>query len=189
SIVKRETQFTSQHSANEIVLKIEEAAKPLGFKVQKQNYKESGDVMRNIPGHLSDDLTMNNIKGKCDESEDDSSVNAKSDVDMKECVQHQDDHNIESGRRENSKLDMNGKHFEDKAVNFSGKTSSAMHVPYLRSLNGDSEKQQMPVVTCNSMVPQVPHVVGDTTLGTPTKASRSLGDSISNIAKVSKFAG
>ncbi|KAF6162801.1 hypothetical protein GIB67_029070 [Kingdonia uniflora] len=72
------------------------------------------DVMRNIPGHLSDDLTMNNIKGKCDESEDDSSVDAKSDVDMKECVQHQDDHNIESGCRENYKLDMNGKHFEGR---------------------------------------------------------------------------
>ncbi|KAF6139514.1 hypothetical protein GIB67_015471, partial [Kingdonia uniflora] len=160
---------------------------------------ESGDVMRNIPGHLSDDLTMNNIKGKCDESEDDSSVDAKSNVDMKEgkcdesendsivdaksnidmkeCVQHQDDHNIESGCRENSKLDMNGKHFEGKAVHFSGKTSSAMHVPDLRSLNGDSEKQQMPVVTCNSMAPQVPQVVGDTTSGTPTKASRS---SVSN---------
>ncbi|KAF6171069.1 hypothetical protein GIB67_023237, partial [Kingdonia uniflora] len=98
---------------------------------------ESGDVMWNIPGYLSDDLTMNNIKGKCDESEDDSSVDAKSDVDMKEYVQHQDDHNIESGCRENSKLDMNGKHFEGKAIHFSGRTSSAMHVPDLRSLNGD----------------------------------------------------
>ncbi|KAF6154409.1 hypothetical protein GIB67_028301 [Kingdonia uniflora] len=138
---------------------------------------ESGDVMRNIPGHLSDDLTMNNIKGKYDESVDDSSVDAKSNVDMKECVQHQDDHNIESGCRENSKLDMNGKHFEGKAAHFSGKTSSAMHVPDLRSLNGDSEKQQIPVVTCNSMAPQVPQVVGDTTSGTPTKASKS---SVSN---------
>ncbi|KAF6170811.1 hypothetical protein GIB67_015763 [Kingdonia uniflora] len=146
------------------ILKIEEAAKPLGFKVQKQNYKiqdieesisysdkgstyslfafetqekqsqcsptimnhcstdvtdnESGDVMRNIPGHLSDDLTMNNIRGKCDESEDDSSVDVKSDVDMKECVQHEDDHNIESSCRENSKLDINEKHFESKAVHF-----------------------------------------------------------------------
>ncbi|KAF6162969.1 hypothetical protein GIB67_021118, partial [Kingdonia uniflora] len=108
----------------------------------------SGDVMRNIPGHLLDDLTMNSIKDKCDESEDDSSADAKSDVDMKECVQHQDDHNIESGCRENSKLDMNGKHFI-------------------------GEKQQMPVVTCNSMAPQVPQVVGNTTSGTPTKASRS----------------
>ncbi|KAF6158004.1 hypothetical protein GIB67_008133 [Kingdonia uniflora] len=138
---------------------------------------ESSDVMRNIPGHLSDDLTTNNIKGKCDESEDDSSVDAKSDVDMKECVQHQDDHNIKSGCRENSKLDMNGKHFEGKAVHFSSKTSSAMHVPDLRSLNGDSEKQQMPGVTCNIMAPKVPQMVGDTTSGTPTKASRS---SVSN---------
>ncbi|KAF6174970.1 hypothetical protein GIB67_026458 [Kingdonia uniflora] len=144
---------------------------------KKEKSLESGDVIRNIPGHLSDDLTMNNIKGKCDESEGDSSVDAKSDIDMKECVQHQDDHNIESGCRENSKLDMNGKHFEGKAVHFSCKTSSAMHVPDLRSLNGDSEKQQMPVVTCNSMAPQVPQVVGDTTSGTSTKGSRS---SVSN---------
>ncbi|KAF6143499.1 hypothetical protein GIB67_029668 [Kingdonia uniflora] len=127
---------------------------------------ESGDVMRNIPGHISDDLTMNNIN-----------VDAKSGVDMKECVQHQDDHNIESGCRENSKLDMNGKHFEGKAVHFSGKTSSVMHVPDLRSLNGDSEKQQMPVVTCNNMAPQVPQVVGDSTSGTSAKTSRS---SVSN---------
>ncbi|KAF6153721.1 hypothetical protein GIB67_000954 [Kingdonia uniflora] len=54
SIVKRETRFTSQHSANEIVLKIEEAAKPLGFKVQKQNYKMKlqGDKTGR-KGHLS----------------------------------------------------------------------------------------------------------------------------------------
>ncbi|XP_023533187.1 CBL-interacting serine/threonine-protein kinase 3 isoform X1 [Cucurbita pepo subsp. pepo] len=36
---KRETRFTSKCSANEIVNKIEEAAKPLGFDVQKKNYK------------------------------------------------------------------------------------------------------------------------------------------------------
>ncbi|KAF6145569.1 hypothetical protein GIB67_037602 [Kingdonia uniflora] len=96
---------------------------------------------------------------------------------MKECVQHQYDHNIESGCRENSKLDMNGKHFEGKAIHFSGKTSSAMHVPDLCSLNGDSVKKQMPVVTCNSMASQVPQVVGDTSSGTPTKESRS---SVSN---------
>lgn len=38
---KRETRFTSKCSANEIVNKIEEAAKPLGFDVQKKNYKVS----------------------------------------------------------------------------------------------------------------------------------------------------
>ncbi|CAL1366683.1 unnamed protein product [Linum trigynum] len=36
---KRETRFTSRGSANEIIHKIEEAAKPLGFDVQKKNYK------------------------------------------------------------------------------------------------------------------------------------------------------
>nr|DAD36141.1 TPA_asm: hypothetical protein HUJ06_006781 [Nelumbo nucifera] len=38
-LVKRETQFTSQFPANEIMSKIEETAKPLGFNVHKQNYK------------------------------------------------------------------------------------------------------------------------------------------------------
>jgi len=38
-IVKRETHFTSQRPANEIMSKIEEAAKPLGFNVHKRNYK------------------------------------------------------------------------------------------------------------------------------------------------------
>ncbi|KAG6663738.1 hypothetical protein CIPAW_02G044300 [Carya illinoinensis] len=38
-LVKRETRFTSQHPANEIMSKIEEAAKPLGFNVHKRNYK------------------------------------------------------------------------------------------------------------------------------------------------------
>ncbi|XP_020273168.1 CBL-interacting protein kinase 32-like isoform X2 [Asparagus officinalis] len=36
---KRETRFTSKCPANEIVSKIEEAAKPLGFDIQKKNYK------------------------------------------------------------------------------------------------------------------------------------------------------
>ncbi|XP_031494188.1 CBL-interacting protein kinase 32-like [Nymphaea colorata] len=36
---KRETRFTSQCAAKEIITKIEEAAKPLGFDVQKKNYK------------------------------------------------------------------------------------------------------------------------------------------------------
>ncbi|KAJ1264544.1 hypothetical protein BS78_08G009100 [Paspalum vaginatum] len=36
---KRETRFTSKCPPNEIVRKIEEAAKPLGFDVQKKNYK------------------------------------------------------------------------------------------------------------------------------------------------------
>lgn len=38
---KRETRFTSTCPANEIISKIEEAAKPLGFDVQKKNYKVS----------------------------------------------------------------------------------------------------------------------------------------------------
>lgn len=36
---KRETRFTSKSSAKDIISKIEEAAKPLGFDVQKKNYK------------------------------------------------------------------------------------------------------------------------------------------------------
>ncbi|PNX60548.1 CBL-interacting serine/threonine-protein kinase 3-like protein [Trifolium pratense] len=36
---KRETRFTSKSSADEIINKIEEAAKPLGFDVQKKNFK------------------------------------------------------------------------------------------------------------------------------------------------------
>ncbi|MBA0807140.1 hypothetical protein Gohar_022964 [Gossypium harknessii] len=36
---KRETRFTSKCPANEIIHKIEEAAKPLGFDVHKKNYK------------------------------------------------------------------------------------------------------------------------------------------------------
>ncbi|KAK9161088.1 hypothetical protein Syun_007429 [Stephania yunnanensis] len=38
-LVKRETRFTSQRPANEIMSKIEEAAKPLGFDCRKRNYK------------------------------------------------------------------------------------------------------------------------------------------------------
>lgn len=38
-LVKRETRFTSKHPAKEIVSKIEQTAKPLGFNVQKKNYK------------------------------------------------------------------------------------------------------------------------------------------------------
>ncbi|EOX95608.1 hypothetical protein QUC31_005118 [Theobroma cacao] len=37
--VKRETSFASQCPPNEIISKIEEAAKPLGFNVHKRNYK------------------------------------------------------------------------------------------------------------------------------------------------------
>eukprot|EP00249_Psilotum_nudum_P012732 c23949_g1_i1 orf=481-1800(+) len=52
--VKRETRFTSQRPAEEIVSKIEEAAKPLGFNIQKQNYKMKlkGDK-KGRKGHLS----------------------------------------------------------------------------------------------------------------------------------------
>ncbi|KAL6495615.1 CBL-interacting serine/threonine-protein kinase 9 [Orobanche gracilis] len=38
-LVKRETSFTSKCPANEIMSKIEEAAKPMGFHVHKRNYK------------------------------------------------------------------------------------------------------------------------------------------------------
>lgn len=53
-LVKRETRFTSQRSANEIMSKIEEAAKPLGFNVRKQDYKMKlqGDKTGR-KGHLS----------------------------------------------------------------------------------------------------------------------------------------
>ncbi|XP_062091310.1 CBL-interacting serine/threonine-protein kinase 9 [Humulus lupulus] len=53
-LVKRETRFTSQRPANEIMDKIEEAAKPLGFNIRKQNYKMKlqGDKTGR-KGHLS----------------------------------------------------------------------------------------------------------------------------------------
>ncbi|KAF4366515.1 hypothetical protein F8388_003753 [Cannabis sativa] len=53
-LVKRETRFTSQKPANEIMDKIEEAAKPLGFNIRKQNYKMKlqGDKTGR-KGHLS----------------------------------------------------------------------------------------------------------------------------------------
>ncbi|XP_040987674.1 CBL-interacting serine/threonine-protein kinase 9 [Juglans microcarpa x Juglans regia] len=53
-LVKRETRFTSQRPANEIMSKIEEAAKPLGFNVHKRNYKMKlqGDKTGR-KGHLS----------------------------------------------------------------------------------------------------------------------------------------
>ncbi|XP_021776482.1 CBL-interacting protein kinase 32-like [Chenopodium quinoa] len=38
-VFKRETRFTSRSPASEIIKKIEEAAKPLGFDVHKKNYK------------------------------------------------------------------------------------------------------------------------------------------------------
>ncbi|KAF9622571.1 hypothetical protein IFM89_032136, partial [Coptis chinensis] len=38
-LVSRETRFTSRYTPNEIMSKIEEAAKPLGFNVHKNNYK------------------------------------------------------------------------------------------------------------------------------------------------------
>ncbi|KAM3698852.1 hypothetical protein ACJW31_06G217900 [Castanea mollissima] len=53
-LVKRETRFTSQSPANEIMSKIEETAKPLGFNVHKRNYKMKlqGDKTGR-KGHLS----------------------------------------------------------------------------------------------------------------------------------------
>jgi hypothetical protein len=51
---KRETRFTSTRSAKEIISTIEEAAKPLGFNVQKSDYqmKLQGDK-NGRKGHLS----------------------------------------------------------------------------------------------------------------------------------------
>ncbi|KAF9626257.1 hypothetical protein IFM89_031649, partial [Coptis chinensis] len=53
-LVSRETRFTSQRPTNEIMSKIEEAAKPLGFNVHKNNYKMKlkGDKTGR-KGHLS----------------------------------------------------------------------------------------------------------------------------------------
>jgi len=36
---KRETRFAAKGAANDLVQKIEEASKPLGFDIQKKNYK------------------------------------------------------------------------------------------------------------------------------------------------------
>jgi hypothetical protein len=51
---KRETRFTSKRPAKEIISTIEEAAKPLGFNVQKNDYKMKlkGDN-NGRKGHLS----------------------------------------------------------------------------------------------------------------------------------------
>lgn len=51
---KRETRFTSKRPAKEIISTIEEAAKPLGFNVQKHDYKMKlkGDN-HGRKGHLS----------------------------------------------------------------------------------------------------------------------------------------
>uniref|UniRef100_A0A7N0UY64 non-specific serine/threonine protein kinase n=1 Tax=Kalanchoe fedtschenkoi TaxID=63787 RepID=A0A7N0UY64_KALFE len=53
-LVKRETRFTSKRPPNEIMSKIEEAAKPLGFNISKRNYKMKlqGDKSGR-KGHLS----------------------------------------------------------------------------------------------------------------------------------------
>eukprot|EP00253_Pinus_taeda_P000279 PITA_00279 len=52
--VKRETRFTSKHPAKEIISKIEEAAGPLGFSVQKRNYKmKLQAATTGRKGHLS----------------------------------------------------------------------------------------------------------------------------------------
>jgi len=51
---KEETRFTSKKPAKEIISSIEEAAKPLGFNVQKRDYKMrlQGDKLGR-KGHLS----------------------------------------------------------------------------------------------------------------------------------------
>ncbi|KAL0547713.1 hypothetical protein IC582_012137 [Cucumis melo] len=54
TVAKRETRFTSQSPANEIMSKIEETAKPMGFNVRKRDYKMKlqGDKTGR-KGHLS----------------------------------------------------------------------------------------------------------------------------------------
>ncbi|XP_023540252.1 CBL-interacting serine/threonine-protein kinase 9-like [Cucurbita pepo subsp. pepo] len=54
AVAKRETQFTSQSPANEIMSKIEETAKPMGFNIKKRDYKMKlqGDKTGR-KGHLS----------------------------------------------------------------------------------------------------------------------------------------
>ncbi|KAG7020708.1 CBL-interacting serine/threonine-protein kinase 9 [Cucurbita argyrosperma subsp. argyrosperma] len=54
TVTKRETRFTSQSPANEIMSKIEETAKPMGFNVRKRDYKMKlqGDKTGR-KGHLS----------------------------------------------------------------------------------------------------------------------------------------
>jgi 5'-AMP-activated protein kinase catalytic alpha subunit len=41
---KQESRFTSKLPAPEIISKMEETAKPLGFNVQKQNYKVKVEI-------------------------------------------------------------------------------------------------------------------------------------------------
>lgn len=53
-LVRRETRFTSKHPAPEIVSKIEATAKPLGFNVEKKNYKmRIQGERKGRKGHLS----------------------------------------------------------------------------------------------------------------------------------------
>ena len=49
---KRETRFTSKCPANEIISKIEQAAKPLGFDVRKKNYKVMVTFKTKIDSHF-----------------------------------------------------------------------------------------------------------------------------------------
>ncbi|KAH0465956.1 hypothetical protein IEQ34_006059 [Dendrobium chrysotoxum] len=52
---KRETRFTSTCSANEIIRKIEEATKPLGYDIHKKNYKM---MLRNIKAGRKGNLNV-----------------------------------------------------------------------------------------------------------------------------------
>ncbi|XP_020583529.1 CBL-interacting protein kinase 32-like isoform X2 [Phalaenopsis equestris] len=53
--LKRETRFTSTCSANEIVRKIEDAAKPLGYDIHKKNYKM---MLRNVKAGRKGNLNV-----------------------------------------------------------------------------------------------------------------------------------
>eukprot|EP00250_Pteridium_aquilinum_P007805 c17452_g1_i1 orf=697-1389(+) len=57
--IKKEVHFTSKYPASEIITKIEDTAKPLGFNVLRQNYKmklRGSEVGRK--GHLSIDVEV-----------------------------------------------------------------------------------------------------------------------------------
>nr|CBX25422.1 hypothetical_protein [Oryza glaberrima] len=59
---KRETRFTSKCPPKEIVRKIEEAAKPLGFDVQKKNYKVCSPCLTTICMNLRFKLRLEKVK-------------------------------------------------------------------------------------------------------------------------------
>ena len=60
--MKRETRFTSQCPPHEIMSKIEETAKPLGFNVRKRNYKVMISPIFHV-AHLDElDFSSSNVQ-------------------------------------------------------------------------------------------------------------------------------